>query len=201
MRLNTGGKPRGVRKFFPVECVHPVPEQHEHVFTGSSVAMWPAWSVYAGNKQKYLSSPCSTCRSISGFLTGIFGRWGGRNCTHQTEQSNRVPEKSHSTLFCCVSLVMCYSWELFSAEKRLAWRPKSLSTTPIVLMGGGGAGGGGRIHLFIWAQLLVAARMLPLSLHTWNIPSSALYASSLCFVKREKAEVMFIRSKGSTGIF
>lgn len=142
MRLNTGGKPRGVRKFFPVECVHPVPEQHEHVFTGSSVAMWPAWSVYAGNKQKYLSSPCSTCRSISGFLTGIFGRWGGRNCTHQTEQSNRVPEKSHSTLFCCVSLVMCYSWELFSAEKRLAWRPKSLSTTPIVLMGGGGAGGG-----------------------------------------------------------
>lgn len=140
MRLNTGGKPRGVRKFFSVECVHPVPEQHEHVFTGSSVAMWPAWSVYAGNKEKYLSSPCSTCRSISGFLTGIFGRWGGRNCTHQTEQSNRVPEKSHSTLFCCVALVMCYSWKLFSAEKRLAWRPKSLSTTPIVLKGGGGSG-------------------------------------------------------------
>lgn len=142
MRLNTGGKPKGVRKFFSVECVHPVPEQHEqpvHVFTGSSVAMWPAWFVYARNKEKYLSSPCSTCRSISGFLTGIFGRGGGRNCTHQTGQSNRVPEKSHSTLFCYVALVMCYSWELLSAGKRLAWRPKSLSTTPVVLMEGGQA--------------------------------------------------------------
>ena len=44
-RLNTGGKPKGVRKYFSAECVHPVPEQHEqpvHVFTGPSVAMHPA---------------------------------------------------------------------------------------------------------------------------------------------------------------
>lgn len=45
-RLNTVGKPKGVRKFFSAECVHPVPEQHEqpvHVFTGPSVATHPAW--------------------------------------------------------------------------------------------------------------------------------------------------------------
>lgn len=44
-RLNTAGKPKGVRKFFFVECVYSVPEQHElplHVFTGLSVSMHPA---------------------------------------------------------------------------------------------------------------------------------------------------------------
>lgn len=81
-RLNTGGKPKGVRKFFSAECVHPVPEQHEqpvHVFTGLSVATHPArFESMLGirkNVSHCLSVPIS---QYLHFLMGFFEREEGK---------------------------------------------------------------------------------------------------------------------------
>lgn len=163
IRLNTGGKPKGVRKFFSSECVHPVPEQHEqpvHVFTGSpcGITSCPVW-VCAGNEEKCVSLPCSAYWSIAAFLNWIFGKEGGRNCIsklgrergflrnytahHQFWGTIATPLGSSDVL----QMRAPFSWEGFGLKTR------KLFTIATMLMEGS-------LQLLIWSQLLLPDIML-----------------------------------------